>query len=133
METVDFNKIKNMAIYIPYVNADITENDIDILFRLHEIGQIKKVRLFGKTPYVNSAVIHFDHWYLNTDNYYIQKYINDDTVQEVRILYDAEMTRSFWILHEYIEQDLNSLRLKNGGAMLGDGVGLHNRKRVNIL
>ena len=70
---------------------------------------------------------------LEEDNYYIQKYINDDSVQEVRILYDADMTRSFWILREYIEQDLNTLRLKNGGPMLGDGFGLHKRQRINIL
>jgi hypothetical protein len=133
MENIDFNKIKNMTIYIPYVNANLTENDINILFRIHEIGETKKIRLFGKTPNLNSAVIYFDHWYLNKDNYYIQKYINDETVQEVRILYDADITRSFWILREYAEQDLNTLRLKNGGPMLGDGVGLHKRQRINIL
>jgi hypothetical protein len=133
MENIDFNKIKNMPIYIPYVNANITENDIKILFRIHQIGEIKKIQLFGKSLYINSAVIHFDYWYLNKDNYYIQKYINDDSVQEVRILYDADMTRSFWILREYIEQDLNTLRLKNGGPMLGDGFGLHKRQRINIL
>lgn len=133
METIDFNKIKNMSIYIPYVGANITENDIVVLFRIHEIGEIKKVKLFGKTLYSNSAVIHFDHWYLNKDNYYIQKYINDDEVQEVRLLYDCEMTGSFWILREYIEQDLNTLRLKNGGPMLGDGVTLLKRQRINIL
>jgi hypothetical protein len=133
METVDFNKIKNMTIYIPYVNANITEHDIDNLFRIHEIGQIKKIQLFGKTPYLNSAVVYFDHWYLNKDNYYIQKYINDDEVKEVRILYDSEFTTSFWILREYAEQDLNSLRLKNGGPMLGDGFGLYKRQRINIL
>lgn len=133
METIDFNKIKNISIYIPYVNANITENDIIVLFRIHEIGEIKKIQLFGKNPYLNSAVIHFERWYLNKDNYYIQQYINDDFVKEVRILYDAEMTRSFWILRKYVEQDLQSMRLKNGGPMLGDGVGLHKRQRINIL
>jgi hypothetical protein len=133
MENVDFNLIKNISIYIPYVNANITENDIVILFRIHEIGEIKKIQLFGKNPYLNSAVIHFDHWYLNRDNYYIQKYINHTHVQDVRILYDAEFTNSFWILRQYKPQDLESLRLQNGGPMLGDGVGLHNRRRINIL
>ena len=46
MENVDFNLIKNISIYIPYVNANITENDIVILFRIHEIGEIKKIQLF---------------------------------------------------------------------------------------
>lgn len=133
METTDFNNIKNISIYIPYVHANISEKDIDILFRIHDIGQIKKIQLFGKTPYLNSAVIHFDHWYLNYDNYYIQKYIDDPDVQEVRILYDAQFTNSFWILRKYIPQDLDSLRLQNGGPMLGDGVCLHKRLRINIL
>ena len=133
MEHVDFNIIRNISIYIPYVNANITENDIVILFRIHKIGEIKKIQLFGKTPYLNSAVIHFDHWYLNRDNYYIQKYINHSYVQEVRILYDADFTNSFWILRQYKPQDLETLRLQNGGPMLGDGVGLHKRLRINIL
>lgn len=133
METPHFNNIKNISIYIPYVHAYITEKDIDILFRIHDIGQIKKIQLFGKNPHFNSAVIHFDHWYLNDDNYYIQKYIDDPDVKEVRILYDAQFTNSFWILRKYIPQDLDSLRLQNGGPMLGDGVCLHKRLRINIL
>jgi hypothetical protein len=133
MEHIDFNLIKNISIYIPYVNANITENDIVILFRIHKIGEIKKIQLFGKTSHLNSAVIHFDHWYLNTDTFYIQKYFNNHHVQSVRLLYDAEFTKSFWILRQYKPQDLESLRLQNGGPMLGDGVGLHTRLRINIL
>lgn len=133
METPDFNKIQNITIYIPYIHANITEHEIYCLFRIHEIGDIKKIKLFGINTRFNSAVIYFNHWFLNTDNFYIQKYINHTDVQDVRILYNANVTNAFWTLKKYIEPDLQSIRLNNGGPMLGDGILLQNKRRINIL
>jgi len=90
----------NMSLYIPYVEANISDEFIIEYFLKFDIGIVKRVDLIPKINqkgiYYHGAFIHFEKWFQNTLTMNLQKRLKNKELV-TRMFYEQP---KYWFVQE---------------------------------